>query len=291
MTLTTGAIRDLDALMAAALARGPVTVVVACAHDAVALEAVRLASSRNLARAVLVGDVRKMQGMPAGAETLHVLDEEDAVRAAVSETRRRPRAILLKGKTRTEVLMRAALDRDRGLRIGRLLSDAFLFEHDGRLICVTDGGINVAPDLAAKRQIVENAVVLYHRLGIPVPRVAALSAVETVIPGHAASEDAAALARMAWDGCVVEGPLSLDLALSPEAAAAKGHGGEVAGRADILLCPDIVSANLLAKSTTWLGGRRLAHVVMGAMAPILIPSRSDDAEAKLHSIALGALAL
>ncbi len=297
---------DFDAVLQSACKRGPFTVVVACGHDPAALSALAEAEEKGLARGILVGDpgligpaLDLMPKRLRQCEIVDAPDEESAVQKAVELVRTGAGQILLKGKTQTATLLHAVLDRDRGLRTGRLLSDAFLFEFPAkegtRLICITDGGINLAPDLNAKRQILENAVQLYHRLGHARPRAACLSAVETVLPGHGPSHDAAALARMAHGGqitdCEVEGPLSLDLSISPEAVAKKGHRGEVAGRADILLCPEIVSANLLAKSTTYFAHYRLAHVIMGATAPVLIPSRSDTAEAKMLSIALGALAV
>ena len=297
---------DLDAVLEAARLQGPAPVVLACGHDPAALVALARAEACGLAEAVLVGQPElieaalKAQEAPQRARIVEAPDEESAVRRAVDLVREGRGRILLKGKTQTATVMRAVLDRERGLRTGRLLSDAFIFEYampEGgtRLICVTDGGINVAPDLAAKKHILENAVEVYHSLGFERPRVAVMSAVESVIPDHVPSLDAVELTRMAAageiQGCVVEGPLSLDLAISPAAAGKKGHGGEVAGQADILLCPDIVSANLLAKGTTWFGHARLAHVIMGAAAPVLIPSRSDTPDAKLFSIALGVLAL
>jgi phosphate butyryltransferase len=295
---------SLDGVLETARRRGPFTVVVACGHDPAALNAIAMAEEQDLARAILVGDpgligpaIGALPSRLKNAEIVDAPDEESSVNRAVELVRTGAGQILLKGKTQTGTLLHAVLDRENGLRTGRLLSDAFLFEYptkDGtRLICITDGGINLQPDLIAKRQILENAVTLYHKLGYARPRVAVLSAVETVIPGHGPSLDAAALARMAHCGqiadCEVEGPLSLDLSVSPEAAEKKGHSGDVAGRADILLCPDIISANLLAKSTTYFARYRLAHVIMGATAPVLIPSRSDKPEAKLLSIALGAM--
>ena len=297
-------ITRLDEILEAALKRAPYSVVVAAGHDGAALSALLEAERRSLARGILVGDPGligpALDALPERlkhAEIVDAPDEEEAVRRAVELVRSGEGQILLKGKTQTGTLMHAVLDREHGLRTGRLLSDCFLFEcpcKDGvRLVCITDGGINLNPDLRAKRQILENAVELYHRLGFARPRVAVLSAVESVLPGHGPSMDAAALARMAHCGiladCEVEGPLSLDLAVSPEAVARKGHKGDVAGRADILLCPEIVSANLLAKSTTLFAGLPLAHVIMGAQAPVLIPSRSDTPQAKMYSIALGAL--
>lgn len=295
---------DLDAVMTAAIKKGPVPVVVACGQDPAALEALAMAEARGLARGILVGDpgligpaIDALPSRLKNAEIVDAADEAAAVHRAVELVRQGEGKVLLKGKTQTATLMHAVLDRESGLRTGKLLSDAFVFElpaKEGmRLVCITDGGINLTPDLSAKRQILENAVSLYHCLGYARPRVAVLSAVETALPGHSPSQDAAALARMAHGGqitdCEVEGPLSLDLSISPEAVAKKGHEGEVAGRADILLCPDIISANLLAKATTYFAHLRLAHVIVGGSAPVLIPSRSDTPEAKLHSIALGAL--
>ena len=295
---------DLDGVLDAACRKGPFTVVVACGQDPAALGAVAMAEEKGFARSILVGDpgligpaIDALPQRLKHAEIVDAADEEAAVQKAVELVRSKAGQILLKGKTQTAALLHAVLDRDKGLRTGRLLSDAFLFElptKDGRrLVCITDGGINLTPDLTAKRQILENAVALYHALGFARPRVSVLSAVETVIAGHGPSQDAAALMKMARAGqivdCEVEGPLSLDLSISAEAVAKKGQAGEVAGRADILLCPEIVSANLLAKSTTYFANYRLAHVIMGAAAPVLIPSRSDTAEAKMLSIALGAL--
>lgn len=295
---------NFDQILEAACRRGPVPVVVACGHDPAALKALSAAEEKGLARAILVGDpgligpaLDAMEKRLTQAEIVDAPDEESAVLKAVALIREKAGKVLLKGKTQTATLLHAVLDREAGLRTGNLLSDAFLFEFAApegpRLVCITDGGINLTPDLQAKKQILENAVALYHALSFPRPKVSVLSAVETVIPGHGPSQDAVALVRMAQAGqirdCDVDGPLSLDLSISQASAAKKGSPSPVAGRADILVCPDIVSANLLAKATTYFAGCRLGHVIMGAAAPVLIPSRSDTSEAKLFSIALGAL--
>jgi phosphate butyryltransferase len=194
--------------------------------------------------------------------------------------------------------MKAVLDGERGLRTDRLVSDEFLFEYPDpeagmRLVCITDGGINIAPDLEQKKQIIENAVELYHALGFERPRVSLLSMVEKPVKGHQPSEDAVALTEMNKNGeitgCVVEGPLSLDLSISMTAVRKKGYESEVAGRADIMVVPEIVSGNLLAKGTTYFAHYRLAHAMMGTSRPVLIPSRSDKPEAKFHSLALCSL--
>jgi phosphate butyryltransferase len=295
---------NLDQILEAACKRGPVPVVVACGHDEAALAALYAAEEKGLARAILVGDpgligpaLDAMEKRLQHAEIVDAPDEEAAVAKSVALIRDRAGKILLKGKTQTATLLHAVLDRETGLRTGNLLSDAFLFEYDApegmRLICITDGGINLTPDLQAKKQILENAVALYHALGFSRPKVSVLSAVETVIPGHGPSQDAVALVRMSQAGqirgCDVDGPLSLDLSISMSSAAKKESPSPVAGRADILVCPDIVSANLLAKATTYFAGCRLGHVIMGASAPVLIPSRADTPSAKLFSIALGAM--
>jgi phosphate butyryltransferase len=156
---------------------------------------------------------------------------------------------------------------------------------------ITDGGLNIAPDLEAKVQLIRNAVAVAHALGNANPKVAVLAASEFVQTNMPASVDAAALAQMnargQIQGCVVDGPLALDNALETRAAGDKGIRSVVAGAAEILVCPAIECANILAKSTTYIGNARLAHVIVGAKIPILIPSRADKSDAKLLSLALG----
>ena len=159
------------------------------------------------------------------------------------------------------------------------------------MVMITDGGLNIAPDLEAKVQLIQNAVAVAHALGNANPKVAVLSASEFVQANMPSSVDAAALAQMnargQIQGCVVDGPLALDNALEAHAAGEKGIRSAVAGAAEILLCPTIECANMLAKSTTYIGNARLAHVIVGARIPILIPSRADKSDAKLLSLALG----
>jgi len=201
----------------------------------------------------------------------------------------------MKGRIRTGDLLHAVLDRAEGLREGRLLSDVLVAEHplseEARLVGVTDGGVNVAPTLAQKREILANAVALFRRLGHPRPKVACLCAVETVTAAMPHTLEAQALAEANADGefpdCVVSGPLALDNALSEDAARAKGIDHPVAGRADILLVPTIEAGNALGKAFTYLAKKPVAHVIVGAKAPVLIPSRVERAEDKLCSIALG----
>ena len=298
-------LRTFDEVVAAALARGEIAVAVAAGHDPAALEACALAEETGLGRSILVGEPalieKALAAMPeplARAEVVAADGEEGAAAKAVALVREGKADVALKGKLPTATFMKAVLDGERGLRTDRLVSDEFVFEYPDpevgtRLVCITDGGITIAPTLEQKKQIVENAVALYHALGFERPRVALLSMVEKPVKGHQPSEDAVALTAMNKrgdiTGCVVEGPLSLDLSVSMEAVRKKGYESEVAGRADILVVPEIISGNLLAKGTTYFAHYRLAHAMMGTARPVLIPSRSDTAEAKFHSLALCAL--
>ncbi len=298
-------LKTFEEVVAAALARGETKVAVAAGHDPAALEACAYAEQTSLGRCLLVGEPARIEeavaGMPkplARAEIVAADGEEEAAAKTVSLVREGEADVALKGKVDTATLMKAVLDGERGLRTDRLISDEFVFEYPdpelgARLVCITDGGITIAPTLEQKKEIVENAVELYHALGFERPRVALLSMVERPVEGHQPSEDAVALTEMnergEIEGCVVEGPLSLDLSVSMEAVRKKGYESEVAGRADILVVPEIISGNLLAKGTTYFAHYRLAHAMMGTRRPVLIPSRSDTPEAKFHSLALCAL--
>jgi phosphate butyryltransferase len=205
--------------------------------------------------------------------------------------------VLLKGHLRTDELLHAALNRDTGLRTGRLLSDVLLYEDnlagDMRLVGVTDGGLNVLPSLEQKQQIVENAIKVMRCIGINRPRMAMMSATEAVSTGLPSTVDAQKLTEMARAGQFgdvdVFGPIALDCALLESAAQAKGISNAVAGRADCMVVPNIEAGNLLGKAVKYLGGSQCAHVVVGAKVPILIPSRVESADDKLNSIALGVL--
>jgi phosphate butyryltransferase len=183
------------------------------------------------------------------------------------------------------------LDKERGLRAGVIMSHCFIMERkrERRLVIVTDGAMNIAPDFEQKAQIATNAIGLARLFGIEQPKVAALAAVELVNPKMQATQDAAVLALMSYRGQfehgVVEGPLALDLAVSEEAARTKGVKNDVAGRADILLVPSVESGNILVKAFSHLAGGRTAGLVLGAKAPVVLTSRSDSAESKFLSIA------
>jgi phosphate butyryltransferase len=297
------AIRSMGELVERAIGAGPCRVVVPGAEAQSALDAVVEARSRGLVEAVLVGSrpaildvLASCGGDPADFTIEDEPDLQRAARRAVALVRAGEAQVVLKGKLTTAELMRAVLDRDEGLRGAGLISDVCISEvREGevRLIGVTDGGVNVAPSLADKRVIVENAVRVFQRLGIERPRVAILCAVEAPTPAMPHTQEALALAELAargeLGGCEVFGPVALDGALSVKAARLKGIAHPAAGRADIIVAPTIEVGNALGKAFTWLAQRPLAHVLEGARAPVLIPSRAESALDKLCSLALGVL--
>ncbi|HET9595506.1 MAG TPA: phosphate acyltransferase [Anaeromyxobacteraceae bacterium] len=296
-------IRTMRELVERAVTRGPCRVAVPGAEAESALDAAVEARRRGLVAPVLLGDratleeaLRAQEEDPAAYAIEHEPDAVRAGRRAVALVRAGEAEIILKGRLSTADLLRAVLDREVGLRGPGLVSDVMLSEHGPgapRLVAVTDGGVNVAPSLADKRRILENAVRVLQRLGVARPRVAVLCAVEAPTSAMPHTEDAAALASMAEQGeiagCEVFGPVALDGALSVDAARAKGIRHPAAGQADILLVPAIEVGNALGKAFTWLARRPVAHVLEGARAPVLIPSRAEGAMDKLCSMALGVL--
>jgi len=279
-------------------------VVIASAQDQVALEAAALAEEEGLARSVLVGDrvsiETLLRGMDRDPKAFEIVDRqgtEEAVTTSVKLVREGHGHLLMKGRVTTGGLLREVLHRDRGLRTGSLLSDVFLFDcplpGELRLMGITDGGINMTPDLETKARILTNALEVFRALGFERPKVAVLSAVEKVNPDLPSTVDAAELARRGREGlfgdCEVAGPLAMDLALSAEAARRKGVESPVAGAADVLLFPSIEAANITAKALQYMVPFEPGHVVVGARAPVLIPSRSESARAKVNAVALGRL--
>lgn len=295
-------IGNFDELLEAAIALPPKTVAVVHPNNAETFSAITEAATVMRTRFVLFGDESKIREGVAKlpAETHDLIrvaacsDLNGSLAAAVDCVRKGEAQILMKGGIDTSTLMRAVLSEDSGLKTGRLLSDVFVLEYPNRpanrLIMITDGGMTLAPDLKNKVELIRNAVLVAHALGNPNPKVAILSATEFVMPNLQSTIDAAALSKMyergQIKGCVVDGPLALDNALSMEAAEEKGIRSDVAGRAEILVAANIESANSLAKSTTYFASLRLAHVIVGAKVPVLIPSRADKSDAKLLSIAL-----
>jgi phosphate butyryltransferase len=202
----------------------------------------------------------------------------------------------MKGMVKTADLLRSVLNREWGLRTDRLLSHVMLYEVPslGRVFGISDAGMNINPDLNAKKQIIENGVDLFRFLGVEIPRVALLAAVETVNPDMQCTLDAAALTAMnrrgQISGCLVDGPLALDNALYEECAREKGIHSEVAGKADLLVVPDIHAGNMLSKSILFIMKATGAALMMGARKPVVITSRYGNPETKVYSMAMGAYA-
>ncbi len=218
-----------------------------------------------------------------------------AAAQAVTLARRGEAEMLMKGSLHTDEVMREVVDAETGLRTGRRISHAFVMDVPNypRALLITDAAINVIPSLEDKRDIVQNAIDLARVLGVEQPRVAVLSAVETVTPKLPSTIEAAALSKMADRGQItgglVDGPLALDNAISLDAAAEKGIVSEVAGRADILIAPDLEAGNMLVKQLTFLSGADAAGVVLGARVPIILTSRADNDRARVASCAIGVL--
>jgi phosphate butyryltransferase len=282
---------------------GPKRVAVVAADDEVALTAADGALHLGIALPVLIGNERKIR---AKAEALglsdliaraQIVSAEDAATVATTMAREGYVDLLLKGHLRTDELLRAALDKQAGLRTGRLLSDVLLYEDrlsgEIRLVGISDGGLNVLPKLEQKKQIVQNAIEVMRSLGLARPRIALMSATEAVSESVPSSVDARKLTEMGDAGEFGEveifGPLALDCALLESAAQAKGIEHPVAGHADCMVVPNLEAGNLLGKSVKYLGGSQCAHVVVGATVPILIPSRVESVEDKVNSIALGVI--
>lgn len=290
---------DLAALRRLALARPPARLAVVCADDGVALEAVAGAVELGIVAPVLFGDAAAIAAKaPDGLlDCCDVVATDSPAQTAARAAGAGEIDVLMKGALRTDQLLRAALSSDAGLRTGRLLSDVAFYEDRvqgrPRLVGVTDGGLTIAPTLADKRDIVANAVELLHRLGFARPRIALMSATEAVTDAMPSTVDARTLteegARGELGECDVYGPLALDIALLPAAAAAKGLDSPVAGHADCLVATSIEAGNHLGKAAKYLHGSVVGHVIVGARVPILIPSRTESAEDKLTSICLGVI--
>ncbi len=295
-------IKNFDELLATAKTVQGKKVVVIYPTNEETLSAVVDACKHKLAKFVLVGDeeiIKKKMGVPvpSGVEIVHESVVGIAIQKSIELVREGKGDVLLKGGVDTGTMMKAILQEEAGIRTGRLLSDVCLIEiperKDSKLIMVTDGGVTLAPDLKEKLELIKNSVEVAHALGNENPRVAVLSAIEFVNPNLQSTVDAAVLTKMndrgQIKGCIVDGPLAFDNAVSAEAAAEKDLKSPVAGKADILVLPSIEAANIFVKGITYYSGFRRAHVIMGARIPILIPSRADKSDTKLLSIALGVI--
>ena len=295
-------LKSFEDILGAVKDKAPKRVVVAAAQDEAVLEAVQGAHEQKIAEFTLVGDIdrikataEKLQVSLDAVQMVHEPDDRKAAYRAVSLVSSGQADVLMKGLINTADLLRAVLDKEVGLRTGRILSHTAVYEVPGfdRLLMITDGGMNISPTLQQKADIIQNSVQLAKVLGIYPAKVAILAAVEVINPDMPATLEAAALAKMAERGqikdAIVDGPLALDNAISSEAARHKGIKSPVAGVADILVTPDIEAGNMLGKALVYIARSKIAGLVLGAAKPVVVTSRADTYEAKLMSIALGAL--
>ena len=269
------------------------------AQDEPVLQAVKAAKEQNIATSILVGDEAKIREIAASIdmdltdfEIINEPDTEAAALKAVELVHNGEADILLKGLLETKTFLKSVLNKEVGLRTGKMLSHVCVFEIEGidRLLFFTDVAFNTYPTLADKVNIINNAVEVAHACGIECPKVAPLCAVETVNPKMQPTVDADNLTKMYeggdFKGCQIYGPLSMDLAIDPEAAVHKGVTNPVAGHADILLFPNIDAGNITYKIIVRTAKVKIGNVLVGTSAPVVLTSRSDDFQTKLNSIAL-----
>ncbi|OAK07878.1 phosphate butyryltransferase [Bacillus wiedmannii] len=276
------------------------TVAVAVAEDHEVIEAVAKAIKLQLAQFRLYGNQEKIMGMlqehglqtSEHIEVIAAASSAEAAELSVKAVRNGEADVLMKGNIPTANILKAVLNKEWGLRKGSVLSHVAAFEvpNYDRLIFVTDAAMNIAPDVTQKAAIIQNTVTVAQAIGIDLPKVAPIAAVEVVNPAMQATIDAAMLTQMNRRGqiknCVVDGPLALDNAVSQIAAEHKGIVSDVAGKADILLVPTIEAGNVLYKSLVYFADAKVGAMIAGAKAPIVLTSRADSAETKVYSLAL-----
>ncbi len=294
--------RHFDAMIEQAEALPDLLTAVVCPEEEQSLGGALLAAERHLIAPILIGNADKIaaiaRGMGkslAGCEVIATGSDEEAAACAVDLVNAGRAHAVMKGHLHTDALLHPMLDRARGLRIGRRFTHVFVMDVPGveHPLLVTDAAINISPDLATKVDIVQNAIDLALSLGIEMPKVGVLSAVETVNPAIPSSIDAALLSKMAERGQIrggmVDGPLAMDNAVDLGAARTKGIKSAVAGRAEVLVVPGIDAGNMLAKQLAYISHAEGAGLVLGAKVPVILNSRSDSAKARLASCAVAAI--
>jgi len=279
-----------------------ITTAVVWPQSEVALTGAVEAAEANQIEPILIGNGPEIQALATRLKVditkyplVQADTERQAAEIAVAMCRAAKAQALMKGSLHTDELLRPAMKSDTGLRTSRRISHVFVMDTPAyaRTLLITDAAINIEPELEDKVHIVQNAIDLAHALGIPEPKVALLSAIETVNPKIKSTLDAAALCKMAdrgqITGGILDGPLAFDTAVSARAAAIKQLESPVVGQADILVVPDLESGNMLAKQLEYLGGAQLAGIVLGAKVPTILTSRADSAETRLTSCAVAVL--
>jgi phosphate acetyltransferase len=295
----------LDALEAAARGKGRLSVAVAYPCSADSLAAALYAHAEGIIEPVLVGPRRRIEScataLQVSLEGFRLVEAEDdpivSSRMAVALVGAGEASALMKGSQHTDELLGSVVSRDANLRTSRRMSHVFLFDLPAyhKPLMVTDAVVNITPGLKDKVDILVNAIGLAHAIGLAAPKIAILSAIETVNSDHASSMDAAALSKMAdrgqISGAMIDGPLAFDNAISAASAATKGISSSVAGDPDLLMVPNLDVGNILYKSLIYMGRGECAGVILGARIPIILTSRSDSRRARIASCALAQLSL
>lgn len=279
-------------------------VAVAAAHDEHTLEAVFRAAKDKLVEPVLIGDKEKIKKI---LKNLDVEFDEDSIISTNSDQEAAEKTVelvnenkadfIMKGKLQTADLLKAVVNKEKGLRTGKVMSHVAILEVPTyhKLISITDGGMMMYPDVEEKKQIIENAVDVFLSMGYECPKVAVLAAVETVNPKMPETVDADMLKKMNQDGviknCLVEGPISVDLTLNKESAEIKGFNSPVTGDADILIAPNITTGNIMSKAILELAHGKMAGMIVGAKVPVVLTSRGATSEEKYLSLVLSASAV
>ena len=295
-------IKSIDELILKAKRIETKTMVVACAADAHVLEAVELARKNNIINGILVGDEKKikkiLKSLDINEENYEIIDEADKTEACIISVKlvnKEDGFFLMKGLVDSNIILKAALNKEYGLRTPNRISHVSVLEVQthNKLIFMSDGAMNIAPNLDEKRQIIENSLVIAHSLGLELPKVGIIGAVEKVNPQMEATLHAEQLIKMNQEGiikgCIVGGPFAIDNAINKEAALLKGIKDPIAGEIDILIMPRIESGNIFYKTLMFLANAKGASIIAGAKKPIVLTSRADSTESKFNSIALAAL--
>lgn len=287
-------LKKLSSFVELARKKRPKIIAVAAAEDTYTLEAIKSIKDEGLGDAILVGCRKKILHLAEKInfdikeiELIDIPDKAMACKEAVSLVKSGRADILMKGLVDSSVYLRAILNKETGITKSRLVTHVAFIEspHYHKLFAITDAGINIAPDRQDKAAIITQAVELLHQVNISIPKVALIAAVEHATPAIQATMDATALSDIAYDDCIIEGPLSVDLAFCAESCRHKGLSTLVGGNVDLIVLPDINSANVFYKTIMQLGGATSASVLTGTSVPVVFTSRSDSSRTKFFAIA------
>ncbi len=294
-------IESFDQLLSFVKSKEKRKLAIASAEGGEIVEAVKQATDEGIIQGVLIGDGPEIKNLceksKLDLDRVEIIDAKDprlTSQVAVELVKHKKADMLMKGRVGTSTLLKAVLDQEKGLRSGGLLSHVAVVEVENyhKLMLVTDGGINIGPDIGKKVDILKNCIGVAKRLGIEKPKASCLAAVELVNPEMQETVDAAVLVKMAERGdikdVVIDGPVAFDIAVDPQAARTKGIISPVAGDTDIFLVPDIAAGNIFVKALIYLAKAKVGGIVVGGGAPVVLLSRADTAAMKLYSMALGA---